>query len=202
MSEHPVPAPLRELGPPWSLTRWGARRPESNCEEDLAELLDRVLAGLEQRPPVPDVALPDDLRAGWSFALDWLAEAMPDLRAITREAVAARLAESFGEPSPATVDAVAGAWLRGLLEDLLGDVLGALRACERAGALEPEPLVAVLERRLPLADPPVAARVLSDVVGTLGARAAPLLDQLARDDGLAPDLRRKIAVEGRRIAES
>jgi hypothetical protein len=197
MSEHPAPAPVRELEPPWSLTRWGARRARS--EDDLADLLDRVLAALEQRPPVPDGALPDDLRAGWSFALDWLAEAMPELRAITRDAVAARLSERFGEPTPATVDAVAGAWVRGLLEELLGDVLGALRARDR---LEPEPVLAVLERRLPLAEPEVAARVLGDAVGTLGDRAAPLLDRLARTDGLAPDLRRKIAVEGRRIAES
>jgi hypothetical protein len=149
---------------------------------------------------VPDDALPEDLRAGWSFAVDWLAEAMPELRAITREAVAARLSESFGEPSPATVDAVAATWVRWLLEELLGNVLGALRA--RGRDLDPEALLAVLERRLPRAEPAVATRVLSDVTGTLGARAAPLLDRLARADGLAPELRHEIALDGRRISDS
>ena len=200
MSEHPVPAEVRALDAPWSLTRWGARRADGAAADDPADLLDRVLAALEQRPPVPDDELPDGLRAGWSFAIDWLAESMPDLGAITREAVAARLSESYAEPSRATVDAVAGAWVRWLLEELLGDVLGALRAHGRAH--DPAALLAVLERRLPRAEPAVATRVLGDVTGTLGARVAPLLDRLARADGLAPELRREIALDGRRIAES
>jgi hypothetical protein len=114
-----VPPGVRQLALPLSATTRAPGIAHPAIGGGLAGLVERVLDALETVPLVDKRELPDDVLVGWSFTAEWLAEAMPTMSAITRDALAERLREHFGNPPPALVDAIGRFWVRWLLESLL-----------------------------------------------------------------------------------